>query len=557
MISLEPKLLARYRDIALLLIRHGRSDLVKGTSLAEVLADEEGSEDSAEDSGPERLASDLEELGPTFVKLGQLLSTRPDLLPKPYLEALNRLQDDVGEFSFEEVEEIVAEELGVRISKAFDDFESKPLAAASLAQVHRARLRDGREVVVKVQRPGIREQVAIDLKALQEVAEMFDRRSDTARRYQVLQIVEEFRRALTRELDFRQEAANLSSFRQALSDFPAVRIPKPYPDYSSSKVLTMEYIEGTKIDEVHGVVHTDLRGESLAEELFRAYLFQVLVHGTFHADPHPGNVLLTRDREIGLLDLGMVGHVQAELQRHVLRLLLALSAGNGDEVADIALAIAEKREDCDEKTFCDRIAQLVAVHDKSKVAELEVGRLLMEVCGLAAEFGIYLPPTLSVLAKTLLNLDQIGIALDPEFDPQEAIRRYADELMRQRLKQDATPTNIFAALLETKEFVENLPSRANKILELVAENNMRVQVEVPGEHRLIASVEKVANRIAAGLVLAALIVGASMLMRVETRFTLFGYPGLAMMFFLLAAGLGFWLVFNILRQDQKASASRE
>ena len=329
-LSLKPQHLKRYKDVAVLLMKYGRSDLVKAAGLDPTL-DDESPAATATDPAASELANDLERMGPTFIKLGQLLSTRPDILPLPYLQALTRLQDRVEPFSFAEVESIVISELGVRLSKAFSEFEAKPVAAASLGQVHRAAMRDGRPVAVKVQRPDIRERVMEDLDALEEIAEFLDDHTEMGRRYGFVQILDEFRRSLLRELDYRQEAQNLTLLRRNLSEFSAIVVPAPIEDYTTSRVLTMEYVSGTKITTLSPVALLELNGAALAEQLFRAYLKQILVDGFFHADPHPGNVLVTDAGQIALLDLGMVGRIAPRLQEPLLQLLLAISEGQSDD----------------------------------------------------------------------------------------------------------------------------------------------------------------------------------------------------------------------------------
>ncbi|PYJ07795.1 MAG: ABC transporter, partial [Verrucomicrobia bacterium] len=287
-ISLKPQHLNRYRQIAWLFVKYGRSDLVKETGLEETLEAEQRVTPK-EAAKASELADDLEKLGPTFVKLGQLLSTRVELMPKAYLEALARLQDKVEPFPFDEVEKIVSSELGVRMSKAFSDFDVTPMAAASLGQVHRARLRDGRQVAVKVQRPGIREALLEDLDALDEIAEFLDKHTAAGKRYEFCQMLDQFRKSLLRELDYRLEASNLTTIGANLRAFEHIVVPAPILDYSTSRVLTMQYVHGKKITDLHPLARMEFDGAALADELFRAYLQQILVDGFFHADPHPGN----------------------------------------------------------------------------------------------------------------------------------------------------------------------------------------------------------------------------------------------------------------------------
>src|ERR1039457_1003954 len=321
-ISMNPKHLKRYKDIALLLIKHGRSDVVKHAGLQDALDPDALAETTTGQSKADELAQDLEKMGPTFIKLGQLLSTRADFLPPAYIHALTRLQDKIDPFPFEQVEAIVSGELGVRISKAFSEFAAKPLATASLGQVHRATMLDGRGVVVKVQRPGIREIIAEDMEVLEEIAEFLDKHTQWGKRYEFGKMLDELRRSLWRELDYRQEARNLSTLGANLQEFPRIIVPAPIEDFTTSRVLTMEYIRATKITDLSPLVRLDIEGADLAEELFHAYLKQILVDGFFHADPHPGNVFLTEDHRIGLLDLGMVGHLTPQLQENLLQLLL-------------------------------------------------------------------------------------------------------------------------------------------------------------------------------------------------------------------------------------------
>jgi len=548
-ISLKPQHLNRYRQIAWLFVKYGRSDLVKSTGLEEVLEAEQRVTPK-EAAKAEELAGDLEKLGPTFVKLGQLLSTRVELLPRAYLDALSRLQDKVEPFGFDEVEKIVSSELGVRMSKAFAEFEITPIASASLGQVHIARLRDGRAVAVKVQRPDIREAMVDDLEALEEIAQFLDQHTELGKRYEFTKMLEQFRKSLLRELDYRQEAQNLGTFREQLKDYTSIIIPAPIPDYCTARVLTMEYVSGKKITEMSPLARMEFDGAALAEELFRAYLDQILVHGFFHADPHPGNVFITLDYRIALLDLGMVGRILPRLQEDLLQLLLAISEGRGDEAAQVAIKIGERRDDFDENEFTRKISEIVAAQKTATVEQMQVGRLVLEVTRVAAENNIRVPPELTMLGKTLLNLDQVGRALEPQFDPNASIRRNAAQILQRRLLKTLSPGNLFSGILELKDLVQRLPARLNKFIDALANNEFKISVDAIDERKLMVGFQKVANRITVGLIVAALIVGAALLMRVETTFRIWGYPGLAIIFFLAAAACGVALLINILFYDK-------
>ena len=549
-ISLKPKHLKRYRDIALLLIKHGRSDVVKHAGLQDALGPEAPMETAAGEAKADELAQDLEKMGPTFIKLGQLLSTRADFLPPAYIHALTRLQDKIDPFPFEQVEAIVSGELGVRISKAFSEFGAKPLATASLGQVRRATMLDGRAVVVKVQRPGIREIIAEDMEVLEEIAGLLDKHTQWGRRYEFGKMLEELRRSLWLELDYRQEARNLSTLGANLLEFPGIVVPAPIEAFTTSRVLTMAYIRGNKITELSPLARLDFKGADLAEELFRAYLKQILVDGFFHADPHPGNVFLTDDHRIALLDLGMVGHIAPQLQENLLQLLLAVSDGRGDDVAAIAIKISELREDFSETTFRQRVAGLVSEHQGSQMDQIQVGRVVLEITQIAADNGLRAPAELTMLSKTLLNLDLVGQTLDPKFNPNASIRRNAQRILQQRVWKALSPTNLLGGLLEMKDLLARLPSRFNRILDLIARNELKVKVDTIDEDVIINGLQKIANRITLGLVLAALIVGAALLMRVETSFRLFGFPGFAILCFLGVGGGGLFLIIRILMNDR-------
>ncbi len=550
-ISLKPEHLKRYKDIARLILKYGRSDMVRNSQFEELLADEEESSAVPHDPKAEELADDLEKMGPIFIKLGQLLSTRADIMPVPYLKALARLQDNLQPFPYEEVEEIVQAELGLRISKGFSRFDREPIAAASLGQVHRAALRDGREVAVKIQRPHIRKEIGEDLEALAEIAEFMQNHTEAGRRYQVVSILDEFRTNLVRELDYRQEAQNLTQLGDNLRSFMRIVVPRPIEDYTTSRVLTMEYIDGRKITALGPLAHLEMDGAKLAEELFRAYLQQILVDGIFHADPHPGNVFLTSDQRIALIDLGMVGRIPPNLQEKLLKLLLAISEGRSDEAATIAMNLGEVTEEFDERDFRRRAGALVTQQQNATIEDIEIGRLVIDVSRVSADNGVRLPSEFTMLGKTLLNLDEVARALDPEFDPNDSIRRNAAEILRKRTVKDASPANLFTTVMEMREFVEHLPGKLNKVLDVVAGNELKLKVDAIDEKTLMDGFQKVANRITVGLIVAALIIGAAMLMRVETTFRVFGYPGLAMLCFLAAAGIGFWLVISVLIQDRR------
>jgi len=551
MVLLKTKHLKRYKDVAMLLVKYGRSDLVKQAGLEDSIELDETDLETVTPKA-EELATDLEKLGPTFIKLGQLLSTRADLLPAPYLEALSRLQDQIEPFMYEEVDRIVSGELGVRLSKAFAEFDPQPIAAASLAQVHRAYMRDGRSVVVKVQRSGIREQIVEDLEALEEVAEFIDAHTELGRRYEFGNMLSGLRKSLLQELDFKTEANNLTMFADNLREFERIIIPEPIHDFTTSRLLTMEYIPGKKITEVSPLRLLEIDGPGLADELFRAYLKQILLDGVFHADPHPGNVFLTEDENIALLDLGMVARLITSFHDNLLRLLLAISEGRGEDAAETSIKMGEPKPGFNREEFVRRVADLVAENADANLSRIDAGQVVLEITKISADCWFRLPHEFTMIAKALLNLDRVVYTLEPNFDPNAVIRQRATEILQRNILKSIAPGNLLSGAVEVKEFVEKLPTRVNRILDAIGNNDLKIRVDAIDEKVVLEGLQKVANRISLGLVLAALIVGAALLMRVETPFRILGYPGFSMIFFLIAAVAGSALAINIVLNDVKA-----
>lgn len=556
-VSLKPSHLKRYKDVALLFMKYGRADVVTEVGIDDDIVVPDRSTAVVAEPKAEELAADLERLGPTYVKLGQVLSTRAEFLPPAYIEALSRLQDNVAPFEYEEVERIVEEELGAKISKVFGTFDREPVAAASLGQVHRASLRDGRAVVVKVQRPNIRDQMTEDLEALAEIASMLDKRTKVGKKYEISRMVEEFRKTLMTELDYRREARNLTTLADALADFDRIVVPRPVADYSTGKILTMDYIAGRKITSLSPMALLEINGPTLADQLFRAYLRQIFVDGFFHADPHPGNVFLTDTGQVALLDLGMVARIAPRMQEQLLQMVLAISEGRADETADFAIKIGEPRDGFDEPQFRRMTADLVGRTQGVAIGDLQVGKIFLDLAKQAGDAGIRLPPELTLLGKTLLQLDAVGRLLSPDFDPTGSIQDNASKIMNQRMLKTLSSGNVFSSMLEVKDLVNRLPSRVNRILDAAANNELGIKMDtgIDGPQMMVG-MQKVANRITVGLLLAALIIGAAMLMRVPTSFTILGYPGLAMIFFLGAGAGAILLLFQIVVSDVRQTMAQ-
>lgn len=550
-LSLKPQHLKRYRDVAGLLLAHGELAASTNRDLTEEMLERDRAGQTDDQAKAEALADQLEALGPTFVKLGQMLSGRPDLVPPTYLQALSRLQDDVEPFPGEQAEAIFTDEIGLPPSRCFAEFDRRPLAAASLGQVHAARLTDGREVVVKIQRPGIRAQVIHDLDAFAEIAANLEQHAAAARRLALGDMLAESRKTLLRELDYVQEANNLERLAGQLRHYKRLLVPQPLRDFCSGRVLTMTRIPGVKVTAMADVARTEIDTRRLAQDLFKAYLDQVLVDGFFHADPHAGNVLVTPDGRLGLIDLGMTGTFDPQRQEQLLRLLLKLAEGEGRSAANAVIDISEPLEDFDRNAYLRDAGAMINRHAQVPDSRIQNGRIVLELLRIGSQHRLRPAPELAILGKTLLHLDEVGQVLHPGFDSTDTLRKHAAELIRRRSLAAASPGRMLATAVETQGFLQDLPERLNKIMDAVVESRLTMNVRAFDEAQMMANLQRIANRIATGLVLAALIIGAALMMNIDAGPRLFGYPALSLVMFLLAAVTGFGMVFQALRRDHQ------
>lgn len=545
---MKPTHLPRYTDIAKLLLKHR-------SAFGPVAENPE--EDAAVEKDAKELASDLEAMGPTFVKLGQLLSTRTDVLPPVYTNTLKRLQDHVVPVPYADIERVVNAELGVRIAKAFSEFSERPAAAASLGQVHRATLRSGREVAVKVQRPDIRGRIVEDMEVIDELATFVDKHTEMGRRYEFANMVKEFRTSLMAELDYRAEARNLTVIHDNLASYERLVIPLPVDDYSTSLLLTMDWLPGRALGSLGPLALLDLDGRVLAEDLFRAYLDQILVDGIFHADPHPGNLLLMDDGRLALIDMGMVAQVSSRIQDALIKFLLALSEGRGEDASDVLVELGERLPDFDVATLHRSVDEVVGRSLTLAVKDLQAGATIGQVLRAAGEAGLRPPSALTMIGKTMLNLDEVARILDPSFEPTAAIQRHLEDLMHKKMLQSASPGNILASAMEVKEFAEKFPGRVNKVMDALAEGQLTLNVQGIDEKELMRGIQKLANRVATGMVVAALVVGAALIMPIKVGPKVFGYPAFALVLFLLAAAAAGCLLVSIVLSDIPQLRSRE
>jgi ubiquinone biosynthesis protein len=595
---LAPRFLPRLASTIGLFTRYGLMDFARGQSMLKLqgaaLADDSAPPDGGESAEKAKAFKDrLVELGPAYIKLGQVLSTRPDLVPPVYVAELEHLQDSVPPMDFADVERTVEGELGARINKLFGSFEQTPLGSASLGQVHAATLRDGRDVVVKVQRPGLREILADDIEFFREMAGFLTAHTSAGDKVDIIGVVQQVERALVDELDYRTEARNAASFRRSLTGFPHILIPRVIDAYTTHKVLTTQRVRGVKISDIPPITRIDYDFEALADEFARAYLHQITGTGHFHADPHPGNIFIVLpgrdnpltpgeaavldrraeerapatplmrteahamreasdvaspdDAKLAMIDFGMTAHLTDSMRNAVIRLLLSMAENQGDKAAEVLIEIGEHTADFDRTAYIRDVASLVAKHADESVGDTPAGLVLYEMIGIGYREGLKLPAELTLLAKALFNLDAVTRALDPAFNPSATMRDYAANIANERAKRDLSPRRIFQMATDTSDLVNALPRRLDTITERMARNDFAVRVDTPQLGSLLKGMEKIANRIFTGLVLAGLLIAGSSLLQY--------WRTLGVVCIAIAAVLGLWMVGAMLINDRKRDSS--
>jgi ubiquinone biosynthesis protein len=591
---LAPRYIPRLASTVGLLTRYGLMDFAKGEGLLSLQGaqledgarpDDAGTSDQKAVAFRERLV----DLGPAYIKLGQVLSTRPDLLPPNYIRELEHLQDSVPPMPFYEVAQCIEQELGAKINKLFGEFDEKPLGSASLGQVHAAKLRDGREVVVKVQRPGLRDQLADDIEFFRELAGFLSSHTSAGDKVDIIGVVQQVERALIEELDYRGEARNAANFRRTLAGFPHILIPRVIDAYTTHKVLTTQRVRGMKISEIPAITRIDYDFAPLADEFARAYLHQITVTGHFHADPHPGNIFVVLpgpanpltpgeavaldrrlderkaatpliksegeamkaatesadpgDPKLAMIDFGMTAHLTESMRNSVIRLLLAMAENQGDAAAEVLIEFGEHDETFDRSAYIKDVAGLIAKQADQSIGDTPTGLILYEVISASYREGLKLPAELTLLAKALLNLDAVTRALDPNFNPSETVRDYATNIANERARRDMSPRRLFQMATDTSDLVNALPRRLDTITERMARNDFAFRVDTPQLPILMKGMEKIANRIFVGLVLAGLLIASSTLLQY--------WRPLGLVFMTIAAGLGLWMIGSILINDRK------
>ncbi|OAT71253.1 ABC1 kinase family protein [Parageobacillus thermoglucosidasius] len=513
--------MSRYRDIAIALIRHGFGIVVEEIGFAQFLSlPHKMFFDAKEKDGKttgERIRLVLQELGPTFVKLGQIASTRPDLLPEEIIHELEKLQDQVSPFSFEEVRNIVQKELGADLNQIFRQFADVPLAAASIGQVHQAILHSGEKVAVKVQRPNIANVIETDLEILQDLAILAERRLEWAARYQIRDMVDEFSRSLRAELDYTIEARNAEKISNQFKNAPNIYIPKVFWEYSTKKVLTMEYVEGVKFNELERLKQNGYNLKNLADRLTKAIFRQIFIEGFFHGDPHPGNVLVLPGEAIAFIDFGMVGRLNPEMKYHFSSLVIALMRQSTDGVIKSICQMGLVPDDVNLMQLRDDVEQLREKYYHVSLSKISLGEAVNDLFRVAFRHSIRLPRDLTLLGKTLLTVEGMVEKLDPGFRILDIAEPFGRQLLKERWQPKNVAEVVWKRVSDYGEMLIDFPKNMKELTSLIKQGKLHLEIDVPKLDHFLKKLDQISNRLSFSIVLLSfsiimvgIIIGSSM-----------------------------------------------
>ncbi|MBC8019021.1 MAG: ubiquinone biosynthesis protein UbiB [Verrucomicrobia bacterium] len=545
----------RYLNIVRVLSTYGFDQVLEMLGLADVVVRSKrlfrrAMPDIARLTAAERMRLALEELGPTFVKLGQILSTRPDVIPHAFVREFEKLQDNVPSFSFEEVLTQITGELGGPVEQFFAEIDPVPLAAASIAQVHRARLKTGEDVVIKVRRPGIVAVVESDISALMALAGLAERHVSGSELYDPVGVVREFARTIRREMDFSREAHTIEKFRDNFINTPWMYFPRVYWEQSSRAVLTMEYVAGIKVSDREKLSDQGLDGNLIARRGADAFLEMVLTHGFFHGDLHPGNVLILPDNVICLLDYGIVGRLDEGLKTFLTDILSAIVNRDMDEVVSLLLFAGDISDTLDIRALKRDLSNFIDGYYEIPLKEIEVGRMLVEFIEIITLYSIRIQPDLMLLTKSLVLIEGMGRALDPAFDMAEHLRPFIVKAIRQKFSPRRISRDINQILLSYLNLARNIPRDMKEIINRINRNKFKIDLEHRGLDKFTADFDRSINRLSTSMILAAMIIGSSIVMHIDKGPKVMGFPVFAFMGITVSGLVGLWLVYAIIRSGR-------
>lgn len=536
----------RLRQIFTVLAKHGYGHIIERLGLRDsrVLGIIIPTPSTKPASNPERLRQALEELGPTFVKLGQILSTRPDLVPPAYIDEFSKLQDNVPPFPSEEAANQIKMELGAEVEEVFTYFDPNSMASASLSQVHKATLQNGAHVAVKIQRPDIKPLIESDIDLLYLLARLVEKSIPELRLYSPRKVVREFERAITRELDFTIEAANAERFRRNFRQNPDLYFPKVYVELSGKKALTMELIEGVKITDAP-LYGYDPR--LIARRGLRAVVEMIFRDGFFHADPHPGNIFVMEGSRLAYLDLGLAGRVSEEVRDTMLLLLLAITREDFEEVVRIFYKIGIKEGDVDKSEFRADVIDICEKHFGKPLKYMELGTFIKDILEGAFRHRIRIPLEYALMCKALITMEGVGKKLDPDINIFEESHPYLVEIFKKRYNPDRVSKDLAKSVVTLSRTIQEAPPQLKGILDNLESGRFKIRVEDMGAEKSVSTWEKIINRLIISLTTSTLVISSFLLVLFgrSSWTTLLGILG-----FLSAGFLGLWVMFSILKSQR-------
>jgi len=540
----------RYREILTVLFKYGFGDLVNSLRIRLQMVSRKRREGIETLSRAERVRMAIEELGPTFVKMGQILSTRPDLLPAEFIRELEKLQDEVPPFDFSDVQKTVESELGLPLHEVFPHFDDQPLAAASIGQVHRGRLVGGEEVVVKVQRPGIRKTVEVDLEIMLHLADLMESHLEGWDVHRPSNVVREFARTLEKEMDYTIEASHIERFARQFGDEPTVHVPEVYRQMTTARVLTMEYVSGVKASEMSRLETEGLDPREIARRGGDLIMKQVFVHGFFHADPHPGNILILPYNVICYLDFGMMGRLDRRTREDFADLVAAVVRRDGAEAAGVLLKLTYWDREPDLRLLQRDVEEFVDQHFYRSLKELDLGKLLQQLLNVVSRHRLRIPPDLFLMLKALTMAEGLGRKLDAEFDMTKQAALFLRRIRIERLRPQRLVGDAVHSGKELLGFLKEMPGELREILKQAKHGKLKIEFEHRGLEPVLATHDRTSNRVAFAIVLASLVVGSALIVLsgVPPRWSEIPVIGLAG--FLAAGAMGFWLLISILRHGR-------
>ncbi|MDP6138741.1 MAG: AarF/ABC1/UbiB kinase family protein [Candidatus Woesearchaeota archaeon] len=493
-----------------------------------------------------RLRLTLERLGPTFIKFGQVLSVRPDLIPKSYTKELEKLQDKVPQFSYAVAKQQIKKELGKDINEIFTKFEKKPIACASISQVHKATLKNNKKVAVKIQRPNVREIMETDVEIMFYVAKLLEKHMPKIRKFNPTTIIEEFSKWTEKELDFKREAINAKRFARNFSRDNTVKIPEIYDEFTTNRILVMDFIDGTELHNIKQIKSKKINLTPLIEHGFNAVLTQVFVHGFFHADPHPGNIIITNDKKIAFVDFGIVGHFDENLKAKSIDLFYGVIERDAEKIADTLIDLSDSHiEDKEELKY--EISDILESMQESNIIHTKVSRVLEEIMDTSLSYGLKIPMPFVLFGKTVITLEGVALEYDPKFNLVGTSKPFVEKLIAKRYNPVYQFNNFMKSMLRFKKFTEEFPDKTSKALERIEKGTIKVDIEDTDIKKLSLEIDKSGNRVAYSMLIAALLIVAALTINFGAPI-IFNMPLIPLLSFSLAMILSWVLLVSILKE---------